>query len=58
MENQGKRKQQIEDMKYRQGRSKEQWDSNEVATMAAFAGLIIVLLYVVISNMFLHGRFL
>jgi hypothetical protein len=41
-----------EDMKYRQGRSKEQWESNEITTMVAFCGLVLVLLYVVIKNIF------
>ena len=41
-----------EDIKYRQGRTKEHWESNEITTMIAFCGLVIVLLYVIISNLF------
>jgi hypothetical protein len=41
-----------EDIKYRQGRSKKQQESNELVAYWGFLGLIIVFLGIIIYNVF------
>lgn len=41
-----------DDIKYRQGRSKKQWESNEMVAMWSFASLIGVFLVIILINIF------
>lgn len=41
-----------DDKKYRQGRSKKQWESNETVAMYAFGCFVIVSLITIILNIF------